>query len=101
MGLPRPYRDSRPLKVVELELDEPGPGEVLVKVAAAGLCHSDMSVINGGRPRPMPMLLGHEGSGVVVETGPGVIRGKAGELGGVSCVPVCGRCAQRVGGRTD
>lgn len=99
MGLPRPYTDSRPLKVVELELEEPGPGEVLVKVAAAGLCHSDLSVINGVRPRPTPMLLGHEGSGVVVETGPGVTRVKPGDHVVFSFVPMCGRCAQCLGGR--
>ncbi|MBC7135523.1 MAG: alcohol dehydrogenase, partial [Oceanibaculum nanhaiense] len=50
-GLPRPYRDSRPLRVETLTLDPPGPGELLVRIRAAGLCHSDLSVINGDRPR--------------------------------------------------
>ncbi|MFZ5464477.1 MAG: alcohol dehydrogenase catalytic domain-containing protein, partial [Pseudomonadota bacterium] len=72
MGASLPYTQSRPLAIEELELDPPGPGEVLVKVAAAGLCHSDLSVINGDRPRPLPMALGHEAAGIVEELGPGV-----------------------------
>src|SRR3712207_9570600 len=70
MGAERPYATSRPLVIEEVELDPPGPGEVLVKIAAAGLCHSDLSVIDGNRPRPMPMVLGHEAAGVVEELGP-------------------------------
>ncbi len=72
MGAAQPYAESRPLEIVELELDPPGPGELLVRVGAAGLCHSDLSVIDGSRPRVMPMALGHEAAGEVVETGPGV-----------------------------
>ena len=60
MGAARPYADSRPLSLETVTLDPPGPGEVLVAITAAGLCHSDLSVINGDRPRPMPMALGHE-----------------------------------------
>ena len=71
MGRPGPYADSRPLEVVELELDGPGHGEVLVRIHAAGLCHSDLSVINGSRPRVMPMVLGHEAAGEIVELGEG------------------------------
>src|SRR5215203_4199682 len=70
MGAERPYAQSKPLTIEEVELDPPGPGEVLVKIAAAGLCHSDLSVIDGNRPRPMPMALGHEAAGVVEELGP-------------------------------
>ena len=62
MGHPRPYAQTRPLAIEEVDLDSPGPGEVLVRMRAAGLCHSDLSVINGDRPRPMPMIIGHEGS---------------------------------------
>ena len=72
MGLEAPYAKSKPLAIEELELDPPGHGEVLVKIAAAGLCHSDLSVIDGNRPRPMPMALGHEAAGVVEKLGPGV-----------------------------
>ena len=53
LGATSPYAGSRPLLVEELELDPPGPGEVLVRIKAAGLCHSDLSVINGDRPRPV------------------------------------------------
>src|SRR5688500_8945395 len=70
MGAESPYASSKPLTIETLELDGPGPGEVLVKVKAAGLCHSDLSVINGNRPRPMPMALGHEAAGIVEEVGP-------------------------------
>src|SRR3954451_6697595 len=70
MGQPAPYAESRPLAIEELELDGPGPGELLVRVGAAGLCHSDLSVIDGSRPRVMPMVLGHEAAGEVIEAGP-------------------------------
>jgi alcohol dehydrogenase len=60
IGLPPPYAQSRPLKIHEVTLDDPGPGDVLVRIRAAGLCHSDLSVISGDRPRPVPMALGHE-----------------------------------------
>jgi alcohol dehydrogenase len=72
MEQPAPYGVSRPLVIEDLELDDPGPGEVLVEIGGAGLCHSDLSVIDGTRPRVMPMVLGHEASGVVRATGPGV-----------------------------
>src|SRR4051795_10620258 len=68
-GAPAPYETSKPLVVEELVLDPPGPGEVLVRIKAAGLCHSDLSVINGDRPRPLPMALGHEAAGIVEEGG--------------------------------
>ena len=59
VGRPAPYAASRPLEPAEVDLDPPGPGEALVRVEAAGLCHSDLSVIDGCRPRPVPMVLGH------------------------------------------
>ena len=65
IGLPAPYAKSRPLSIEEVELDGPGPGEVLVKIRAAGLCHSDLSAINGDRPWPMPIVIGHEAAGEV------------------------------------
>jgi len=74
-----PYARSRPLAIEEVELAPPGPGEVLVRVRAAGLCHSDLSVIDGNRPRPVPMVLGHEAAGEVVEPGPGVNDLKKGD----------------------
>ncbi|MFO7248079.1 MAG: zinc-dependent alcohol dehydrogenase family protein [Bacillota bacterium] len=92
MGRPAPYRESRPLVVEEIDLEAPGVGEVLVEVRAAGLCHSDLSVIDGSRPRPTPMVLGHEASGVVREVGPGVMGLKPGDHVVFSYVPMCGRC---------
>lgn len=92
MGAERPYADSRPLEIVELELDPPGPGEVLVEIGAAGLCHSDLSVIDGSRPRVMPMALGHEAAGEVVEVGPDVSSLAAGDHVVLAFVPACGSC---------
>lgn len=99
MGATYPYALSQPLKIRELELQPPGVGEVQIKVAAAGLCHSDLSVINGDRPRPMPMALGHEASGVVSQVGPGVTDLQIGDHVVVVFVPSCGHCAPCAEGR--
>ena len=58
IGLDKPYKISKPLKIQEVDIYPPGPEEVLVQIKAAGLCHSDLSVINGNRPRPVPMAIG-------------------------------------------
>ena len=79
MGAELPYAKSKPLTIEEVELDGPGRGEVLVKIGAAGLCHSDLSVIEGNRPRPTPMVLGHEAAGIVEKLGPDVDDLKVGE----------------------
>jgi alcohol dehydrogenase len=92
MGTPTPYAKTRPLVIEELDLAPPGHGEVLVKIAAAGLCHSDLSVINGDRPRPMPMVLGHEAAGIVEELGEGVTDLKRGDHVVLVFVPSCGHC---------
>jgi alcohol dehydrogenase len=92
MGLPKPYVDSRPLEIVELELAPPGPGELLIRVGAAGLCHSDLSVIDGSRPRVMPMVLGHEAAGEVVETGGQTPGFAPGDHVVLAFVPTCGAC---------
>lgn len=99
MSLPRPYAVSKPLTIAELTLDRPGHGEVLVKIAAAGLCHSDLSVINGDRPRPLPMALGHEAAGVVEEIGPGVDDLAKGDHVVMVFVPSCGHCLPCAEGR--
>ena len=99
VGKPQPYADSRPLAVEELELEGPGPGEVLVRIEAAGLCHSDLSVINGDRPRPLPMALGHEAAGVVEEAGPEVSDLRPGDHVVMVFVPSCGRCPRCMAGR--
>ncbi len=92
MEKPLPYVDSLPLVIEELELEGPGWGEVLVEMVGAGLCHSDLSTINGSRSRPLPMVLGHEASGIVREVGPGVNDLLPGDHVVFSFVPMCGRC---------
>ena len=99
MGMQPPYAESKPLSIESVELDPPGHGEVLVKIAAAGLCHSDLSVINGDRPRPMPMVLGHEAAGTVEELGPGVEDLKKGDHVVLIFVPSCGHCLPCAEGR--
>jgi alcohol dehydrogenase len=99
MGRPPPYAHSRPLSIEEVDLAPPGPSEVLVKIAAAGLCHSDLSVIDGNRPRPTPMALGHEASGVVVESGDGVEDLAPGDHVVCVFVPSCGHCEPCATGR--
>ena len=99
MGAARPYADSRPLSLETVTLDPPGPGEVLVAIKAAGLCHSDLSVINGDRPRPMPMALGHEAAGVVEALGPGVGDLAVGDHVVMVFMPSCGHCSPCAEGR--
>lgn len=94
-----PYAQSRPLRIEELDLAPPGRDEVLVRVRAAGLCHSDLSVIDGNRIRPVPMVLGHEAAGEVVETGEGVDDLKPGDRVVMVFVPSCGHCAPCAEGR--
>jgi alcohol dehydrogenase len=98
-GAARPYADSRPLSIETVTLDPPGPGEVLVAVKAAGLCHSDLSVINGDRPRPLPMALGHEAAGVVEQLGEGVTDLAVGDHVAMVFMPSCGHCDPCSGGR--
>lgn len=99
IGRAGPYAETRPLTVQEIDLTPPRSGEVLVRIAAAGLCHSDLSVINGDRPRPTPMVLGHEGSGVVQEVGPGVDDLEPGDHVVFVFVPSCGHCGPCQSGR--
>jgi alcohol dehydrogenase len=99
VGRPRPYAETRPLRVETLELDPPGEGEVLVRIGAAGLCHSDLSVVNGDRPRPVPMALGHEAAGEVVEVGRGVDDLSPGDHVVMIFVPSCGHCLPCMEGR--
>ena len=99
MGLPAPYAQSKPLLIETIDLAPPGPGELLVRVTAAGLCHSDLSVIDGTRPRVMPMALGHEAAAEVVECGAGVVAYAPGDTVVFSFVPACGHCAPCASGR--
>ena len=93
IGAPRPYARSRPLTVSQLELDPPGAGELLVRIEAAGICHSDLSVVDGNRVRPVPMLLGHEAAGIVEALGPGVTTVQPGQRVVLTFLPRCGSCA--------
>ena len=92
-GLKPPYATSRPLEIASLELRPPGAGEVRIRIGAAGLCHSDLSVIDGNRPRPLPMVLGHEAAGVVEAVGEGVTDLSIGTHVVAAFVPSCGSCA--------
>ncbi|MCQ1946162.1 alcohol dehydrogenase catalytic domain-containing protein [Arthrobacter sp. zg-Y1116] len=93
IGAPRPYAQSRPVVVQDIQLQPPGPGEIMVRIEAASLCHSDLSVINGSRVRPLPMLLGHEAAGKVEELGEGVDDLAVGQRVVMAFLPRCGECA--------
>lgn len=99
MGASQPYAESLPLVIDEIELAGPGPGEVLVEIAGAGLCHSDLSVLDGSRPRAMPMVMGHEASGIVREIGPEVTDFAPHDHVVFSFVPICGHCLYCTSGR--
>lgn len=88
----RPYSKSLPLAVSELDLDAPGPDEILVRMEAAGLCHSDLSVVDGSRRRPVPMLLGHEGAGRIEQIGKDVEDLTVGQRVITTFLPRCGLC---------
>lgn len=94
IGAPRPYARSRPLAVSELDLAPPGRGELLVRVEAAGVCHSDLSVVDGNRVRPVPMLLGHEAAGIVEAVGEGhdIVDIGVGQRVVLTFLPRCGQC---------
>lgn len=90
---PAPYAQNKPLSVMSLDLADPKPGEVLVRIDAAGLCHSDLSVINGDRARPMPMALGHEAAATVLALGdPGDGSLAVGDRAVLVFLPSCGHC---------
>jgi len=99
MGASPPYADSRPLTIETVTLDPPGRDEVRVAIKAAGLCHSDLSVINRDRPRPMPMALGHEAAGVVEALGEGVTDLAVGDHVVMVFMPSCGDCGPCASGR--
>ena len=93
IGRPRPFSDSRPLSIGELELAPPGDTELLVRIETAGLCHSDLSVVDGNRVRPVPMLLGHEAAGIVEQAGSAVADMPVGQRVVMTFLPRCGQCA--------
>ena len=92
-GAERPYRLSRPITVSEITLDPPGPSEVLLRIEAAGVCHSDLSVVDGSRPRALPLVLGHEAAGIVEAIGAEVEAELLGRRVVTTFLPRCGECA--------
>lgn len=81
-----------PLRVAEIELPEPGPGQVRVRIAATGVCHSDLSLARGTLRQPVPAVLGHESAGLVVSVGAGVTRAAPGDRVVLCWAPPCGTC---------
>ena len=100
-GRPRPYAETRPMTIEEIDLDGPGPGEILIEVGGAGLCHSDLSAIEGLRARKLPTVPGHEGAGIVREVGPEVRGLKKGDHVVMAFVTSCGECRYCNGGRPN
>ena len=104
MAEPMPIRavvfegPGRPSKIEQLLLDPPGPGEVLVRMAASGVCHSDLHVVDGEWERPSGVVLGHEGASIVEDVGPGVEHVRPGDLVVLSWTAPCGRCTACVRG---
>lgn len=93
------YETGKPMEIEELDLDGPRDGEVLIRYLYAGLCHSDIHVQHGDLEARLPMVLGHEGAGIVEEVGPGVTRVKAGDHVVCSFIPNCGTCRYCATGR--
>jgi S-(hydroxymethyl)glutathione dehydrogenase / alcohol dehydrogenase len=83
---------DQPLQVIDVDIDPPKAGEIRVRMGASGVCHSDLSVVNGTLLSPLPSVLGHEGAGVVEEIGEGVSSVKPGDHVVLSFVPQCGTC---------
>lgn len=100
-GKPRPYATSQPMTIETVDLDPPGPGEVLYEIVGAGLCHSDLSTIEGLRPRKLPSIPGHEAAGIVREVGPEVRGLKPGDHVVSVFVTSCGDCRYCNGGRPN
>jgi S-(hydroxymethyl)glutathione dehydrogenase/alcohol dehydrogenase len=93
------YETGKPIEIEELDLDGPRDGEVLIRYTHAGLCHSDVHIAHGDLPARLPMVLGHEGAGIIEEIGPGVTRVKPGDHVVLSFIPNCGVCRYCATGR--
>jgi alcohol dehydrogenase len=100
-GKPRPYATSLPMTIETVDLDPPGPGEVLYKIIGAGLCHSDLSTIENLRPRKLPTIPGHEAAGIVEDVGPGITGLKPGDHVISVFVTSCNDCRYCNGGRPN
>lgn len=95
------YEIGGPWKVEDITINDPGPGEVLVKLASSGLCHSDDHLLTGDMPSPLPVIGGHEGAGEVLQVGPGVTQIEVGDHVVFSFIPSCGMCHWCAIGKTN
>ncbi len=95
------YEFERPLVVQDVELDDPRQGEVLVRMAASGVCRSDWHTVQGIHRHVLPVVLGHEGAGVVERVGPGVAGLEPGDHVVLSWLPYCGSCRRCTSGRPN
>jgi S-(hydroxymethyl)glutathione dehydrogenase / alcohol dehydrogenase len=95
------WKPGRPVEVLDVDLAPPKAGEVLVRIAACGVCHSDLHVVDGHLPEPVPLVLGHEAAGVVEEVGPGVESLEPGDHVVLALVPSCGECVECRRGRPN
>jgi S-(hydroxymethyl)glutathione dehydrogenase / alcohol dehydrogenase len=95
------WEAGMPVEVLDVDLADPRAGEVLVRIAACGVCHTDLHVVDGRLPEPVPLVLGHEASGTVVGTGPGVERLREGDHVVLALVPSCGQCRECLRGRRN
>jgi len=95
------WEPGQPVEILEVDLAPPRTGEVLVEIAACGVCASDLHVVDGDLPEPLPLVLGHEAAGVVVETGPGVESLALGDHVVLALVPSCGECPECRRGRPN
>ena len=93
------YEPGKRIEIEELDLDGPREGEVLIRYTHAGLCHSDVHIAHGDLPARLPMVLGHEGAGIIEEVGPGVTRVAPGDHVVLSFIPNCGICRYCATGR--
>ncbi len=106
IGHAGPYATAHPLRLAEVDLDPPRAGELLVRIEAAGLCHSDLSVVNGDRPRPMPMALGHEAVATIEAIGGEALGDPEDRMFAVgdrvvlAFLPACGECVRCVSGES-
>jgi S-(hydroxymethyl)glutathione dehydrogenase/alcohol dehydrogenase len=95
------WKPRRPVEILEVDLAPPREGEVLVKISACGVCASDLHVVDGELPEPMPLVLGHEAAGVVAGMGPGVEALEEGDHVVLALVPCCGECRACQEGRRN
>jgi S-(hydroxymethyl)glutathione dehydrogenase/alcohol dehydrogenase len=92
---------GQPLTIEEVNLADPGPREVRVELVASGVCHSDLHIVDGTIPANLPIICGHEASGVIREVGPGVMGLEVGDHVVLAWAPTCGRCWACVSGRAN